>query len=220
VFKIDVAGHFSLLHSFTGLSDGGNPEAGVVRDRAGNLYGTTYNGGLGAGVVFKIDTSGAYSVLHAFWASTDGGYPDAGVTLDAAGSLYGTCSGYGPQGGGTVFRLDASGNFSLVYAFPGGFGAGAPEAGVVLDAVGNLYGTNAGAANVGACPGTPGSCGFVYKIDTSGTESVLYNFMGVADGNTPIAPVTLDGAGHLYGVASGLWPTPVQGGAAFKITLP
>ena len=217
VFKIDATGKFSLLHSFTGLSDGGNPEAGVVRDKAGNLYGTTINGGLGAGVVFKITPVGTYSVLHAFWASTDGGYPYAPVTLDTGGFLYGTCSGYGPGGAGTVFKLDASGNFSLVYAFPGGFGAGAPMAGVVLDATGAIYGTLA-SASIGP-GGPPGSYGLVYKIDTSGTETVLYSFTGGVDGNDPIAPVTLDGASRLYGVASGIWSTPVRGGVAFKITL-
>jgi uncharacterized repeat protein (TIGR03803 family) len=58
VFKLDTAGNFSLLYSFTGLSDGGSPEGGVVLDAAANLYGTTYSGGLGAGVVFEIDTAG------------------------------------------------------------------------------------------------------------------------------------------------------------------
>ncbi len=220
VFKLDAAGKFSVLYSFTGLSDGGNPEAGVVLDKAGNLYGTTSNDGLGAGVVFKISTGGVYSVLHTFSASTDGGAPYGGLTLSPAGYLYGTCTGYGPKGGGTVFKLDALGNFSVVYAFSGGSTVGNPMAGVVLDATGNLYGTISIAGDLGACPGTPGSCGIVYKIDTSGNETVLYSFTGGADGNDPIAPLTLDGAGHLYGLVSGLWATPVQGGAAFKITLP
>jgi len=128
VFKVDPAGNFSVLYSFTGLSDGGNPEGGVVVDAVGNLYGTTYSGGLGAGTVFKIDTTGAYSVLHAFWASSDGGYPYAGVTLDAADNIYGTCAGGGPQGGGTVFKLDATGKFSLLHAFAAGPATGSPMA--------------------------------------------------------------------------------------------
>jgi len=222
VFKIDAAGGFSLLHSFTGLSDGGNPEGGVVLDPAGNLYGTTNLGGLGnpgAGVVFRIDTTGAYSVLHAFLAYTDGGYPMAGVTLDSAGNLYGTCGGYGPQNGGTVFEVDAAGNFSVLYAFVGGAAAGFPYAGVVRDASGNLYGTISIAADPSFCPGTAGSCGIVYKIDTSGAETVLYSFSGGFDGSDPETPVTLDG-GHLYGTASGNFFAPVGGGVAFRIRLP
>jgi uncharacterized repeat protein (TIGR03803 family) len=220
VFKLDTAGNFSVVYSFTGLSDGGVPDGGVVLDAAGNLYGTTYAGGLGypgAGVVFKIDTTGAYSVLHAFLASTDGGYPRAGVTLDAAGNIYGTCPGYGPHGGGTVFRLDASANFTLLYAFAGGSTAGSPIGGVVRGAAGDLYGAISAAAQ--GCPGTAGSCGMLYRIDTSGKETVLYDFSGGSDGADPITPVTLDGAGRLYGVATGDF-APVHGGVAFKITLP
>jgi uncharacterized repeat protein (TIGR03803 family) len=223
VFKVDAAGSFSLLHSFTGLSDGGNPDGGVVLDQAGNLYGTTNSGGFGdpgAGVVFKIDTSGSYSVLHAFSAATEGGHPYAGVTLDAAGNLYGTCSGDGPRSGGTVFELDAAGNFSVLYAFLGGVFAGFPFAGVVRDAAGNLYGTVSAAAE--GCPGTHGACGVVYRIDTLGDESVLYSFTGSGDGANPWSPVALDETGHIYGTAVGLLPgTPVGGGGvAFKIALP
>jgi len=193
----------------------------VVLGPTGNLYGTTNLGGLGdpgAGVVFKIDTSGAYSVLHAFSASTDGGYPTAGVTLDTAGNMYGTCAGYGPQNGGTVFEVDAAGDFSVLYAFAGNSYAGFPLAGVVRDSAGNLYGTTGIA--VDGCPGAPGSCGTVYKVDTSGVETVLYAFLGGFDGADPETPVTLDGADHLYGTADGIFFTPVGGGVAFKIALP
>ncbi len=217
VFKLDTAGDFSVLYSFTGLADGSNPE-GVVADLAGNLYGTThYGGNPGAGVIFKIDSTGTYSVLHAFLAPTDGGLPFTGVTLDAAGNLYGT-AGYGPYGWGTVYKLDTAGDFSVLYAFPPVNGLVAPMAGVACDAAGNLYGT----LPQGICPGGPvGSCGEVYKIDTSGNETVLYAFTGGADGADPeLTPVTLDDAGHLFGVAQGLFFTPVGGGVAFKITLP
>ncbi len=221
VFKLDTAGKFSVLYSFTGLSDGGSPSGGVILDAAGNLYGTTYYGGIGnpgAGVVFKIDATGTYSVLHAFLTSTDGGYPTATVTLDSAGNLYGTCSGYGPQLGGTVFKLGSAGNFSVVYAFAGGANVGFPS-GVVLGSAGNLYGIISVVA--AGCPGTPGACGMVYKIDPSGNETVLYSFTGGADSANP-GGVALDGVGHLYGTAAGLLPgDPVGGGGVvFKITLP
>jgi uncharacterized repeat protein (TIGR03803 family) len=217
VFKIDTAGNFSVLYSFAGLSDGGNPDGGVTLDSAGNLYGTTYSGGLGAGVVFKVDATGAYSVLHAFSVSTDGGDPTS-VTLDSAGNLYGTCAGYGPNGGGTVFKVDTVGSFSVVYAFTVGKGTGNPT-GVVIDKAGNLYGSIS--SNDFYCPGTPDSCGLVYRIDPSGSETVLYSFTGRADGAGP-GRMTLDATGHIYGTAAGLLPViPAGGGGvAFRIRLP
>ncbi len=222
VFRLAAAGDFSVLYSFTGLSDGGAPDGGVVLDKAGNLYGTTYYGGLGypgAGVVFKIDTTGAYSVLHAFSTSTDGGFPTSSVTVDSAGNLYGACPSYGPRGGGTVFKLDTAGSFSVLYAFTGGPYVGGPYAAVVGDAAGNLYGTISVA--VSGCPGTAGACGMVYKIDASGNETVPYTFTGGADGADP-AGITLEGAKYLYGPAIGLlpaWPAG-GGGVVFKVALP
>jgi uncharacterized repeat protein (TIGR03803 family) len=135
------------------------------------------------------------------------------LSRDAAGNLYGTAFG-GALGGGTVFKLDLAGNYTVLYAF-----AESPSSGVTLDGAGNLYGT-LGAAATG-CPGTPGACGTVYQIDPSGHETVLYSFTGGADGGYPVG-VTLDGSRHLYGLASGLWPAPLAAvpGVAFTIALP
>jgi uncharacterized repeat protein (TIGR03803 family) len=112
VFKIDTDGKLTVLHTFTGGADGGNPCAGVVADSAGNLYGTTYQGGVagagvyhsGAGVVYKIDTSGKFTVLYTFTGATDGSDPIAGVTLDSAGNLYGTTYYGGTEGDGGCTR--------------------------------------------------------------------------------------------------------------------
>ena len=90
VYKVDTAGHQTVLYNFTGGADGGNPYAGVIRDSAGNLYGTTIGGTAGAGVVYKLDTSGHETVLYSFTGGADGSNPLAGVTLDSAGNLYGT----------------------------------------------------------------------------------------------------------------------------------
>jgi uncharacterized repeat protein (TIGR03803 family) len=105
VFKVDTAGRQTVLYSFTGGADGANPYAGVVRDSAGNLYGTTYQGGTGHGVVYKLNTAGQETVLYNFTGGDDGGTPFAGVILDSAGSLYGTTSSDGKKGGGVVFKL-------------------------------------------------------------------------------------------------------------------
>jgi uncharacterized repeat protein (TIGR03803 family) len=196
VFKIDTFGNETVLYSFTGGADGGGPLAGVIRDKAGNLYGTTNGGGAsGAGVVFRIDTSGNETVLYSFTGGADGGYPIAGVIRDRAGNLYGTTAGGGTSGAGVVFKVDTSGIETPLYSFTGGADGGYPLfAGVILDSAGNLYGTTAGGGTSGA--------GVVYKVDTSGNETVLYSFTGGADGNEPTTGVILGPAGKLYGTTA------------------
>jgi uncharacterized repeat protein (TIGR03803 family) len=113
VYKLDTSGHETLLYSFTGGADGANPYSGVVLDSAGNLYGTTYNGGASkAGVVYKVSPAGQETVLYTFTGGTDGGNPYAGVTFDSAGNLYGTAMHGGSAGyyaAGVVYKLDPTG---------------------------------------------------------------------------------------------------------------
>jgi uncharacterized repeat protein (TIGR03803 family) len=105
VYKLDTAGHYTVLYSFTGGAHGGNPEAGVILDSAGNLYGTTYGGGAaGVGVVYKLDTADHYTVLYSFTGLADGGNPEAGV-IHSAGNLYGTTYLGGKHGTGVVFKI-------------------------------------------------------------------------------------------------------------------
>ena len=203
VFKVDPTGHETVLYSFTGGADGGNPVAGVILDSTGNLYGTTDAGGIGAGVVFKLDTAGNETVLHSF-TGADGGGPTAGLIFDSAGNLYGTAGYGGPSGGGVVFKLDTTGHETVLYSFTGGADGGNPNSGVIRDSAGNLYGTTVrgGSSN---CPIY--GCGVVFKVDTAGHETVLYSFPGGANGASPNAGVIRDSAGNLYG-------TTVGGGAA------
>ena len=98
-----------MLYSFTGGADGGSPYAGVIRDAAGNLYGTTLYGGsyAGCGVVFKVDTAGHETVLYSFTGGADGANPYAGVIRDSAGNLIGTTRGGGVAPGlGVVYLVD------------------------------------------------------------------------------------------------------------------
>jgi uncharacterized repeat protein (TIGR03803 family) len=196
VYKVDTAGHSTVLHNFTGGADGGDPYGGVIRDAKGNLYGTTNGGGAsGAGVVFKVDTSGNETVLYSFTGGVDGGYPLAGVILDSKGNLYGTTNGGGASGAGVVFKVDTSGNETALYSFTGGADGGYPLAGVIRDSKGNLYGTTNGGGASGA--------GVVFKVDTSGNETVLYSFTGGADGAGPLWVVLArDSAGNLYGTTT------------------
>jgi uncharacterized repeat protein (TIGR03803 family) len=133
-----------VLYGFTEGADGGYPYyAGVVRDSAGNLYGTTELGGTAqAGVVHKIGTSGQETVLYSFPGATDGRYPLAGVIRDSAGNLYGTTNNGDTAGAGVVYKVSASGVETLLYKFTGGADGGFPYyAGVIRDSSGNLYGT-------------------------------------------------------------------------------
>jgi len=218
VFKADTTGKETVLYTFTGTGeDGAAPYAGLVRDAQGNLYGTTLGGGnptceyvtgiYGCGTVFKVDTTGKETVLYTFCSAsncTDGGGPEANLVLDAQGNLYGTTRFGGspactPHGCGTVFKLDTTGKETVLYSFTGAGGDGrTPSASVVLDTQGNLYGTSAEGGNLECTEGYNG-CGTVFKVDTTGKETVLYSFTGKPDGAGPYAGLVRDVQGNLYG---------------------
>jgi uncharacterized repeat protein (TIGR03803 family) len=188
------------VHNFTGGSDGGGPLNGFTSDGAGNLYGTTSSGGTSNhGVVFRLTQSGVETVLYNFKDGTDGAYPQGALVRDKAGNFYGTTLGGGATSTGTVFGISTKGKEEVLYSFSGGTDGASPEAGLALDAAGNLYGTTtAGGAN---------GNGTVFKLTAPNkgakwTETVLYNFGAAPDGATPVAGVTFDKAGNLYGTTS------------------
>src|ERR1700733_6812297 len=195
VYSVDATGTETVLYRFTGAADGANPAAGVIRDSAGNLYGTTEYGGAaagmaGSGVVYKLDAAGDYSVLYTFTGGADGGGPLAGVILDSAGNLYGTTAFGGAAKAGVVYKVDPTGKETVLYSFTGGADGGTPYAGVIRDSAGNLYGTTYEGGHF---------AGVVYKLDPSGTETVLHTFTEGAGGGGPYAGVIGDSAGNLYG---------------------
>jgi uncharacterized repeat protein (TIGR03803 family) len=218
---------FSVLYSFAGGSDGYYETGGVVRDSAGNLYGTTADGGdascvspYGCGTVFKVDPSGNKSVLYSFTGGTDGGSPSASLILDAAGNLYGTTY-YGgylgcgvPSACGTVFKLSPSGDLTTLYRFKGAPDGANPESTLVRDAKGNLYGTTVGGGN-STCFFDYG-CGTVFKINAAGKETVLYRFNG-SDGEAPYAGVVRDPAGNLFGTTLAGGDSTCYCGTVFKL---
>jgi len=224
VFKVSAAGGETVLYNFTGGTDGANPSAGVIRDSAGNLYGTTVGGGLsgacypnGCGVVYKLDTAGNQTVLHTFGESdADGIEPHAGVVRDSAGNLYGTTYYGGPTYPypGVVYKLDAAGEETILYTFTGGDDGGNPNAGVTVDSAGNLYGTTEGGGIT--TQGGEISFGVVYKLDLAGRETVLYSFPGGGAGGGPYAGVIRDSAGNLYGATYTLGQE--EGGVVFRLT--
>jgi len=222
VFKLTKAGKEIVLYSFKGATDGAYPTADLVRDGAGNLYGTTSGGySTNNGTVFKLDPKGKETVLYRFTGGADGAYPWAGLVRDAKGNLYGTTqyggnlACYAPYGCGTVFKVDAKGKFTVLHSFSGSTSDGQlPLSGLILDAKGNLYGTTNIGGTSGACfDGTSYGCGIVFKLDKTGTETVLYNFTGGTDGAYPAAGrLVRDGAGNLYGANNG------GNGVVFKLT--
>ena len=206
----------TILHSFVSLPHGANPQANLVADASGNLYGTTFSGGrygssaeLSYGTVFKLtpDSKGKWkeTVLYNFTGGSDGGYPAGSLILDAAGNLYGTttqggdfnrfCSG----GCGVVFELTPGANGvwteSVLYNFHGIDDGYTPVAGLVFDDAGNLFGTTS--------YGGVGGWGTVFELtpgtDGAWTETILYSFTDGADGADPSASLTLDSSGAVYG---------------------
>jgi len=199
VFKVSTSGQETVLYSFAGgTTDGCNPYGGVIRDAAGNLYGTTeFCGTSGYGTVFRVDAKGSETVVHNF-AGTDGAHPLwTSLRLDASGNLYGVTPEGGTSNEGVVYELTSSGTLTVLHNFAGGTADGCSPLGApAMDKTGNLYGT------AELC-GSSGK-GIVWKLNSDHTETVLHNFNGLKeDGAYPGGGVTLDTQGNLYGDTEG-----------------
>lgn len=197
------------------------------------FYGTTEVGGgtgcegVGCGTIFKIDKTGKLTVLYKFLGAPDGATPFGKLALDSAGNLYGTTVTGGntgpcpPSGCGTVYKLDTSGKETILHRFSA-FDGASPFGGLIIDSSGNLYGTTAIGGTAPNCQ--PSGCGTVFKMDTSGNETVLYTFTGGSDGSEPISGLVFDTAGNLYGTAfnggytQGDLCFPSGCGTVFKVT--
>lgn len=206
VFKIDKSGYESVLYAFAGdPADGCVPYGGVVRDRQGNLYGTTTECGSApctmyyvCGIVYKIDPHGRETVLYRFTIDGAGGAgPDDTLLLDSNGALYGTTDAGGKADDGVVFKVDEHGNETVLYNFTAGSDGAAPFGGLVQDAAGNFYGTTEDGGGYACNNGN--DCGTVFKLDASGNERVLYRFTGKQDGADPVATLSIDSSENLYG---------------------
>jgi uncharacterized repeat protein (TIGR03803 family) len=166
VYEIDVAGNFRTLYTFTGKTDGNLPDGQLMRDAHGNLYGTTGGGGtFGGGTVFKLDRTGKETVIHSF-NYTDGLSPVGNIMMDADGNIYGTTvgGGVGSPPAGTVFKLDAAGQETVLHNFDEGPDGGTPQSGVIRDESGNLYGTTLYGGNQNCSSGDQTGCGVVFEL--------------------------------------------------------
>ena len=233
-----AAPNYIVLHSFAGPpTDGAGPAASLLRDAAGNLYGTTeYGGGAvsacsggvvefgGCGVVFKLSPTGTETVLHTFAgfeaSIEDGANPTTGLIPDAAGNLYGITWNGGnscPSGDGcgTVFKLSPSGTETVLYSFNYFADNAAHPTSLVRDTAGNFYGTTETGGDIGTCfngQDVEQGCGTVFKLSPAGTFSVLHIFTYGDDGAYP-TDLVRDVAGNLYGTTAFGYGTGVFGGA-------
>jgi uncharacterized repeat protein (TIGR03803 family) len=201
VFRLATDGTETVIHSFCSVRhcrDGQWPQAGLIMDGAGNLYGTTLVGGIkNEGTVFTISANGEETVLYSFRLTGNAAGPTTNLVMDGAGNLYGTTQSGSHGGPGIAFEVSSSGAFKQLYAFcsKANCADGSnPEAGLIMDGSGNLYGTtlNGGANGYGA----------VFKLATSGAETVLYSFCSkgdCSDGAYPAASLIMDSSGNLYG---------------------
>jgi uncharacterized repeat protein (TIGR03803 family) len=204
VFKITLSGTYSVLRSLgQGNQDAALPYGGLVQAADGKLYGTTLRGGSNdKGTVFSITTAGDFAILHNF----DGGNgenPEGTLIVGADGNLYGTTLQGGSDNRGTVFRITPTGTLTSVYSFPalGAFNSAGlatndtganPRAALLLAADGNYYGT--------AYQGGSSGYGTVFRVTPSGAVTALHHFAGPgSDGGSPLAGVSQDAAGNLYG---------------------
>lgn len=201
LFKLSPSGLETVLHNFAGgSSDGAYPDGGLIRDAAGDLYGTTSRGGSGNfGTVFLITPAGSEILLHSFAGSPgDGSLPGGGHLLrDAKGNLYSGAYDGGTFGEGMVFKLNSAGKEAALYNFAGPEQGAFPNEGLVEDRTGDLYGTTDQGGDL-QC-----GCGLLFELTQSGEEFALHRFTGgPADGANPNGDLIRDSGGNLYGTTS------------------
>jgi len=229
----------SILWSFGNSTDGNGPDAGVIMDGSGNLYGTTNSGGIsGKGTVFELTppstVGGAWteSILWNFGNGSDGAFPQVGVIIDRNGNLYGTThrggvNDNGSDPGGTAFQLTPPSSVgwnwteSILRNFGNGSDSKDPGAGLTMDTRGNLYGT----ASLGGTYGLGTAFALMPPSNSGGpwSESILHSFGKGNDAMHPSTQLILDAGGNLYGVTfnGGTYGPATHGyGMAFKLNPP
>ena len=230
VFKVTSSGQETTIYNFTGSPDGSFPLGGLIRDALGNFYGATEIGGTtgcggsqGCGTIFKLDSSGKETVLYRFTGGKDGAYPQFGeLARDPAGNLYGmTFSGGLTEknncialGCGVVFKVAPTGKETVLYRFTGGKDGAEPQASVIRDSAGNLYGMTQDGGDLNCEP--PFGCGVAFKLAPSGKLTILHRFTGGNDGAGPLGGLILDKSGNIYGATLG--GGVFGNGVVFKIT--
>jgi uncharacterized repeat protein (TIGR03803 family) len=200
---------FKVLHSFSAGQDGAYPEAGLILDSSGNLYGTTSSGGpCNYGTVFKIAPDGTETVLYTFTCGRIGLQPDDTLVMDVKGNLYGATIA-GGNGCGVVFEVRPDGTEKTIRDFAvspdDACGVSGP---LILGHNNNLYGTASGGGKY--------LLGVVFKLSPYGTDKLLVSFRQGRKGNIPESGLIMDGSGNLYGT-TGLGGRKVSAGVVFEL---
>ena len=226
VFQITPTGVLTTLYSFTGGTDGSEPD-GLVQASDGNFYGTTASGGTGGplcifingcGTLFQITPAGTLTTLYTFTGGTDGALPHV-VVQGSDSNFYGTTT-YGggtPAQSGTVFKITPAGTVTTLYSFTGGADGGNSIAGLVQGSDGNFYGTTSyGGLFVGNCNS---GCGTVFQITPTGTLTTLHSFTGGTDGGNSGSGLVQGSDGNFYGTTQTRFQMTTGYGVVFKLQL-
>jgi uncharacterized repeat protein (TIGR03803 family) len=196
-FRVTTGGGFTTLHSFSRYVDGAHPVTELLQTADGNFYGTTSDGG----TVFRMNAAGDVTVIH--WFNT----PVSTPIQTPSGDFYGTTRGGDGNGPGTIFRIDSTSAVATIHTFDPYAEGAVPEAPLVQGADGFLYGTTSSGENAF-------QYGTLYRVDTTGTFTVLHAFEG-SDGENPRTPLTQGADGNLYGTTNAvrtfLWTALVEG---------
>ena len=225
VYEITAKGKYKPLHPFDGAAGGANPYAGVIMDKKGNLYGTTFGGGdHGFGTVYRLAPDGTYNVLYSFKGTDgqtvfDGAQPTGGLVADKNGNMYGTTNTGGTVNDGTAFEITAAGAYQSLWSFGAGTNKHKPPDGgdpkdTPILAGGVLYITTAGG-------GANGQGAVISLVPGAKSDKELYSFCapngGCGGGVTPYAGLAVDGAGNLYGVTAAGGDANYNSGAVFEL---
>jgi uncharacterized repeat protein (TIGR03803 family) len=197
---------FSVLYTFEDDPNPNSPSGPTIQGSDGQFYGTSNGGTNRFGTAYKVDMAGGLTLLHTFTGGNDGSYPAGGLIEGADGGYYGTAEFGGANNKGTVFKVDSSGNFSLIYTFTGAADGAIPASGLILGTDGNYYGV--------ALTGGTNNSGVIFRVTPAGALSTLYTFTNGTDGNSPQSLVQ-GSDGNFYGSADG----GVNGqGTLFKVS--
>lgn len=198
------ATNFATLYAFKGGNDGASPETTLIKDHAGNLYGTTSEGGSDSfGTVFTLAPDGAETVLYSFKNQQDGANPCGPLLMDRQGNLYGTTTFGGSRLNGTVFKLTPNGVLHTLHAFAGLRDGAGPESGVIRDESGHIFGMTPDGGGT--------ERGTIFELNSNRADIMIHEFGKEGDGAYPYGGLIADTSGNLYGTTS-------QGGADFWCT--
>ena len=195
-------------HNFGGVAnDALNPSTGLVEDSAGNLYGTSSQGGLGFGTAYELSPAmgGGWneSLIYLFAGGADAAQPSGSLIFDSSGNLYGVSQAGGANNRGTVYELSPSASGwteKILYSFAGNSDGQSPTGSVTFDKTGNLYGTTLQGGDSANCFQ---GCGTVFILTLTSTggwaEKPIISFDGGPDGGAPGGNLLIDINSNVYG---------------------